>query len=102
RGREWIERLGIRELVGEFTTRYPAGQPRVVNIKRIAELTRGVIIEPGATFSVNDFVGRRTVDKGFVSAGVIQNGVFQDDVGGGISQFATTLFNAAFFGGLDF
>jgi len=30
------------------------------------------------------------------------NGVFNTSVGGGISQYATTLFNAAFFAGLDF
>ncbi|MFQ5558059.1 MAG: VanW family protein, partial [Acidimicrobiales bacterium] len=102
RGREWAESLGIDELVGEFTTEFKPGQTRVGNIDRISELTRGVIIEPGDTFSVNDFVGRRTVEKGFVAAGVIYNGVFREDVGGGISQYATTLFNAAFFAGLDF
>ncbi len=102
KGREWAATLGVKELVGEFTTRYPAGQPRVVNIKRIAELTQGALIEPGKTFSINEFVGRRTVENGFVSGGVIQDGVFQEDVGGGISQYATTLFNASFFGGLDF
>ena len=102
KGREWAAGLGIKEVVGEFTTRYPAGQPRVTNIKRIAELTQGALIEPGKTFSINQFVGRRTVEKGFVAGGVIQDGVFQEDVGGGISQYATTLFNAAFFGGLDF
>jgi vancomycin resistance protein YoaR len=73
-----------------------------VNIKRISELTTGVIVPPGDTFSINEFVGPRTVDKGFVAAGSIQNGVFEDSVGGGISQYATTLFNAAFFAGLDF
>lgn len=102
RGREWAESLGIKEVVGEFTTNYPAGQPRVINIKRISELTTGVVIEPGQTFSINDFVGRRTRENGFVPAGSIQNGVFEDSVGGGISQYATTLFNAAFFAGLDF
>lgn len=102
RGREWAESLGIKELVGEFTTNYPGGQPRVINIKRISELTRGVVIEPGQTFSINEFVGRRTTENGFVPAGSIQNGVFEDSVGGGISQYATTLFNAAFFAGLDF
>ncbi len=102
RGIEWAESLGITELVGEFTTNYVAGQTRVVNIQRIAELTRGAIIEPGEEFSINDFVGRRTRANGFVDAGVIANGVFQTSVGGGISQYATTLFNAAFFAGLDF
>jgi vancomycin resistance protein YoaR len=102
KGKEWAEELAIKEKVAEFTTKYPAGQPRVVNIKRIAELTQGAIIEPGETFSINDFVGPRTLDKGFVAAGSIQNGVFEDSIGGGISQYATTLFNAAFFAGLDF
>ena len=34
-------------------------------------------------------------------AGVIYEGVFAEDVGGGVSQFATTMFNASFFAGLD-
>lgn len=94
--------LGIVEEVGTFTTRHKAGEARVTNIHRIADLVRGHIIEPGTTFSVNDFVGRRTREKGFVPAGVIENGVFGEGVGGGVSQFATTLFNAAFFAGLDY
>ena len=72
------------------------------NIERIAELTRGLVLEAGQTFSVNDTVGRRTEEKGFVSAPVIYNGEFREDIGGGISQYATTLFNAAFFAGLEF
>lgn len=102
KGLAWAHGLGITDVVGEFTTHYTAGQTRNINIARISELTRGVIIEPGTTFSVNDFVGPRTTAKGFVSAGVISNGVFSSSVGGGISQYATTLFNAAFFAGLDF
>lgn len=100
-GVEWAKALGVREIVGSFTTKHPAGQPRAKNIHRIADLTAGVLIPPGATFSVNDFVGRRTAEKGFVSAPVIEEGKFSEDIGGGVSQFATTLFNAAFFGGLD-
>ena len=102
RGREWAEALGITQVVSEFTTNFKAGQDRVLNIARISELTRGAVIEPGGRFSVNEFVGPRTMGKGFVPAGMILNGVFVDSVGGGISQYATTLFNAAFFAGLDF
>jgi vancomycin resistance protein YoaR len=93
--------LGVQQVVGEFTTHHPAGQPRVINIHRIADLTRGQYIAPGATFSVNGFIGQRTTAKGFVVAPVIEDGEFSTDVGGGISQYATTLFNAAFFAGLD-
>lgn len=96
------EALGIVEPVGTFTTSFPAGQSRVQNIHRMSDLTRGVVIEPGGSFSVNDFVGRRTEANGFTTGGVIQDGVFDESVGGGISQYATTLFNAAFFGGLEY
>jgi vancomycin resistance protein YoaR len=89
---------------GEFgpTTRHACCQNRVTNIHRIADIVRGAVIPPGGTFSVNEFVGRRTVEKGFVTDGVIYDGVLTQDVGGGVSQFATTLFNAALFAGLEF
>ena len=94
--------LGINEEIASFTTRHPAGQPRVTNIHLIADLTRGTVIKPGETFSINKAVGERTIEKGFVVDHVIEDGKFAESVGGGISQYATTLFNAAFFGGLDF
>lgn len=100
-GVEWAKTLGITEVVGEFTTNHPCCAPRVTNIHRMSDLTKGVIIAPGETFSANDFVGRRTKEKGFVSAPVIEEGQFKEDVGGGVSQWATTTFNAAFFAGLD-
>ncbi|HEX8803074.1 MAG TPA: VanW family protein, partial [Acidimicrobiales bacterium] len=84
-----------------FTTYHAAGEPRVTNIHRIADLVRGAVIPPGEEFSINDYVGERTVAKGFVEAGAIRDGVHVPEVGGGVSQFATTTFNAAFFAGLD-
>ena len=99
---EKARRLGITERVGTFTTAHKAGEPRVKNIHRIADIVRGQIIDPGETFSINRFVGRRTTARGFVPAPVIEDGHFSEDVGGGISQFATTLFNASFLAGLDF
>jgi hypothetical protein len=67
-----------------------------------AELLQGTVVYPGETFSVNDFLGERTEEKGFVSAGVIYAGVYDKDVGGGISQFITTLFTATFNAGMEF
>jgi len=102
RDEEAARKLGITESIGTFTTNHAAGEPRVQNIHRIADLIRGAVIAPGATFSVNDYVGRRTTANGFVAAPIIDHEYnFTDDVGGGISQFATTIFNAAFFAGLD-
>ena len=99
---EELSMAGIKEEVGTFTTRHAAGQPRVANIHLMADLIRGQVIKPGETFSVNRFVGERTREKGFVVDAVIQDGKFEESVGGGISQFATTLFNAAFFAGMEF
>lgn len=102
RDEEAARKLGIVEPIGTFTTNHAAGEPRVENIHRIADMIQGAVIAPGATFSVNDYVGRRTIAKGFVAAPVIDHEYnFTEDVGGGISQFATTIFNAAFFAGLD-
>jgi len=94
--------LGIIEEVGTFTTEHKANQSRVVNIQLFADIVRGTIIEPGETVSMNAVVGRRTTEKGFVGGGFISNGILISDIGGGVSQFATTIFNAAFFAGLDF
>jgi vancomycin resistance protein YoaR len=68
----------------------------------MADTVNNVIVKPGASFSLNGHVGQRTVEKGYVLAPMISDGEFRDDVGGGVSQFATTMFNAIFFGGYRF
>jgi len=94
--------FGVKEQVSTFATNHPCCQPRVTNIHRIAEIVRGQVIPPGQSFSINEFVGKRTTDKGFVVDKVIEEGRFAEDVGGGVSQFATSLFNAAWFAGMEF
>ncbi|MDX3106748.1 VanW family protein [Nonomuraea angiospora] len=98
---EQVRDLGIKETVGAFTTSFDAGQPRVKNIQRMAQELDGRLVKPGETFSINDVVGERTVEDGYVEAGQIVGGRMVSIVGGGVSQFATTMYNAAFFGGFD-
>ncbi|MCC6217651.1 MAG: VanW family protein [Polyangiaceae bacterium] len=93
--------LGIRRLVSRFTTRHPCCQARVENIHRIATLLDGKVVRPGETFSTNAHVGPRTTKNGFVAAPAIEEGEMVDVIGGGVSQFATTFFNAIFWGGYD-
>ena len=93
--------LEIRTRVSEFTTEHACCEPRVENIQLMADVVDGVIVRPGESFSINDHVGPRTREKGFVADGVIVDGEFEDQVGGGVSQFATTFFNAAFFAGIQ-
>jgi vancomycin resistance protein YoaR len=88
------------DVVGTFATPFPAGQPRVINIRRAAQLLNGTVIKPGARFSMNQALGPRTRARGYVPAPMISGGRLVDSVGGGISQVATTLYNAAFLAGL--
>jgi vancomycin resistance protein YoaR len=92
--------LGIREVIGTFTTRHPCCAPRVKNIHIIADIVDGYVVLPGETFSLNGVVGKRDRARGFVEAPQILRGQFVKDVGGGVSQFATTTFNAVFFSGM--
>ncbi len=98
---EALEALKITKLVGQYTTHHPCCQPRVENIHRIADLLRGQVVKPGESFSVNALVGPRTAKNGFKAAPTIEEGEMVDSLGGGVSQFATTLFNALFLGGYD-
>jgi vancomycin resistance protein YoaR len=93
--------LNVTKLVGTFTTHHPCCQPRVANIHRIADLIDGTIVLPGEVFSVNETLGPRTVSNGFTAAPTIVEGEMDDTIGGGISQFATTFFNAVLRGGYE-
>jgi len=96
-----LKQLGVTEEISEFSTPYNCCEPRVTNIQRAAQILDGMIIPAGNTFSLNDALGQRTEDRGFVEAPQIAAGRLEDAVGGGVSQVATTLYNAAFFAGMD-
>ncbi|MQA61683.1 MAG: vanomycin resistance protein VanB [Actinophytocola sp.] len=91
-----LKKLGVSEVVGEFTTGGFAPDSGV-NIRRVAEEVNGAIVKPGKTFSLNKLTGPRGLKQDYVAAAVIENGELTRAVGGGISQFATTLYNAAYF-----
>lgn len=90
----------VRYVIGTFTTTFSAGEPRTVNIRRIAREVDGSVVPVGAQFSLNAAAGRRTTAGGYVEAPFIANGKLVPSVGGGVSQFSTTVYNAAFFAGL--
>jgi vancomycin resistance protein YoaR len=96
------DKLGIKQRISTFTTNFPAGQPRVRNIARATQILQDTLIMPGERFSLNKAIGPRTSGRGFVEAPAIFKGEFVKDVGGGVSQVATTFFNAVFFAGREF
>jgi len=89
------------ERVSRFTTYHDCCEPRVHNIQLLADTLDGYIVYPGETFSINDVVGPRTRSKGYVAAPILCSSGLCSGVGGGISQFATTMFNAIFWGGYE-
>ncbi|MEE8496995.1 MAG: VanW family protein [Acidimicrobiia bacterium] len=108
---EDAEALGIRDLLYSAETYYSCcgdekNLNRIINIKRIAAEVDGAIILPGETFSLNDHVGKRTLEDGYRRAGAIIGPVVYccdhpANIGGGVSQFATTLWNAVYWSGLE-
>jgi vancomycin resistance protein YoaR len=100
---EDVAKLGIKERVSTFTTYFTGGKssPRSQNIIQIAKDVDGAVVEPGETFSLNGHTGERTYSNGYKDAPVIVGGKLEPGVGGGASQFTTTLFNAAYYAGLE-
>lgn len=94
------KKLGITTVTGKFTTYFPYATYRNVNIGRAAEKINNTVLKPGETFSLNKIVGERTKANGFVEGYIISGGKFKKELGGGVSQSATTTYNAMFFAGL--
>jgi vancomycin resistance protein YoaR len=95
------EAMGIAERIATFTTNYTSSnKPRNNNIHVLARDLDGLLIAPGDTFDLNAAAGPSTPEKGYVPAGAIVNGVVVPELGGGICQVATTMFNTVFFSGL--
>jgi len=90
----------IDAVLGSFTTPFQCCPARVHNIRLITKTIDGTVIGPGQQFSLNGIVGPRTAAKGYREAPFILDGELSKDIGGGVSQFATTALNAAFFAGL--
>ncbi|MFG1790446.1 VanW family protein [Nocardia sp. NPDC049149] len=97
---EAAQGLNVVETMGSFTTNGFSG-PSGVNIRVVARKVNGAVVKPGDTFSLNDFTGPRGSAEGYVESGIIDHGRPSTAVGGGISQFATTLYNAAYFAGME-
>jgi hypothetical protein len=85
--------------VGIFSTPLTPGQPRNQNIRQAADYLDGTRVAPGERMSLNEAIGPRTRERGFQENGFISDGQTISVVGGGVSQVATTFFNAVWFSG---
>jgi vancomycin resistance protein YoaR len=95
--------MGIKEKLAGYTTEYFDGTPdRESNVRLATQLVSDVIVAPGDIYNFEEQIGPRTEERGFKPAkGITGPGMLEDVLGGGICQVSTTLFNAAFFAGLE-
>jgi len=94
------EQLGIRELVIAHTTYFRGSTAeRLQNVEKAAANFHGLLVPPGATFSMASAMENVSLDNGYAEAWIIYGGRTIKGVGGGVCQVSTTLFRAAFFAG---
>lgn len=91
-----LKALAIDTKLAEAVTFYSEeAENRSVNIKRACALLDMAVVRPGESFSFNRRVGRRSEERGFLKAAMIENGSFSEGLGGGVCQVSTTLYGAA-------
>jgi vancomycin resistance protein YoaR len=99
---EEAQAMGITDVLGSFTTRWEGTPQRQTNVRLATKYVNNVLLAPGEIFDFDKQVGPRTEKRGYQMApGIVAPGRLEDVFGGGICQVSTTLFNAAFFAGLE-
>lgn len=94
------EQLGITELMSSETSYFYGSSPeRIQNIQTASARFHGVLVPPGATFSMGEVLGDVSLDNGYAEALIIFGNRTIEGVGGGVCQVSTTLFRTVFFGG---
>ena len=86
--------------ISSFTTKTTSNSKRNTNVKLSAEAINGTILQPGEEFSFNETVGQRTEAKGYKGAAAYNNGEVVEEIGGGVCQTSSTLYNAVLKAGL--
>ena len=86
--------------IGTFTTNTTSNQKRNTNIKLATQAINGIVLQPGEEFSFNNRVGERTEAKGYQGAAAYNNGEVVQEIGGGVCQVSSTMYNAVVKAGL--
>lgn len=98
---ELLEQLGATNVLGVGTSDFAGSSfGRATNVRIAAELSDGVLVPPGGSFSFNRAIGSIVEDPRFVPAGASEDGIPGTSVGGGVCQVTTTIFRAALKAGL--
>lgn len=95
----------LKDTLSTFNTQFYTGNQndanRGVNIRIAVSRINGTVLAPGQVFSFNDVVGPRTEAGGYKTAHTYAGGTIVDDIGGGICQVSTTLYNSVLFSDMN-
>lgn len=81
-------------LLGTATTSFSgSGESRVQNIKVASDSINGKLILPNSEFSTGSTFAPYTKEKGYEEATVLVNNKLATDMGGGVCQVSSTLYN---------
>ncbi len=84
------------DLLATYSTTFSTSNTnRTTNIKLSSNKINGVVLMPGEEFSYNKVVGQRTARAGFKAAAAYVSGKVVNEIGGGICQVSSTLYNTA-------
>lgn len=92
---------GLQKIVEVRTDATVSSSARLSNIKLAMQKINLYILEPGQQFSYNAVVGARTEAAGFKEATAYSGATVTKEVGGGICQVSSTLYEAALLAGLQ-
>ena len=91
-----------KDKLASYTTYFPAGvYPRSNNLKIALSYMDGVVVMPGETYSYNQNIGDTTASKGYQPAATFKGGTTVNEMGGGICQTVSTLYNVALMANLE-
>ena len=98
---EMVESMLFRDVLSERTTRVSGTSSRQHNVQLAASFINELLMNPGDVFSFNETVGRRTEERGFREANAYASGKIVQEIGGGICQVSSTIYESVLYADLS-
>lgn len=97
-----IKKMGLKDKIATYTTKYnPSDKNKIHNIGVSSDAISGKLLAPGEIFDYFGLVGRPTESRGYKEGNAYVNGELVSDIGGGICQVSSTIYNAALLSGME-
>ncbi|MDR0863251.1 MAG: VanW family protein [Oscillospiraceae bacterium] len=90
---ESLNAMLFRDILAERTTDIAGTSNRLNNVTLAAAACADLVLNPGEEFSFNGTVGQRTTARGYKEAGAYSGGRTVQEIGGGICQVSSTIYD---------